>query len=352
MILSRRIPRILCVTLLIVACGPVPATQNPTNNPSSLPSVLPVANPSLDPTQLSTDIRPGTKGQRLELTGELEIPAGTSSYVILSANAPASTQVALFNLLMAPAWAEDAVGDGDEPISDAQIAELSATVNDEKVTVSVDKIEDQPDGAKLVQYTLKDVPTSEDNAVIVFSSPSGSFKIKGVVPKLIAGLKKLDRFNVETTALSEIILNNPKKPRNLIETEIRNLVKTEAVQKLRDKIIEAFVKPGAQPARFEENLKGPLKEIVDSSPLPDYFDQIDKCRQRGLKCVQRPALPPLKERPIPAALAAIANQRQLVRVKVVQGTHPPTLLERTALLKLGPVNRLRECLLRKVHPCP
>ena len=349
--MTRRIPLILTTTLLLGACGPAPIGQNPTPAP----------------TQLSSDIRPGTKGQRLEFVeGEMEIPSGTSSYAIQSANAAQMAQAGgkqLMNLLIPPALAEeeaeDAAEPGDEPISDEQIEKLTATIDGEKVTLEIKSILDLEDGGKLVAYTLRNVPTTEANAIIEFSSPSGSFKLKGVLPKIAVGLRKLaDRFNLETTALAEAILANPEKPRHLTAEEIHRLAKTDEVQKLRDKIYTHLVESGEHPGRFDDLVRTDVKALLPGSALEVFLKNHENCHRRGPQCAAKPALPPEKPHPIPDAIQALIRHRQEIRLRLIAGlltptaTHPATLEERAKLLQMLPVTRRFACITRHISPCP
>lgn len=349
--MRRRLHSTLLILLLLGACAPAPLGQTPSgNSPGNPPLALPSSG-----TDVSSDIRPGSKGQRLEFTGEMEIPAGTSSYAIQSASAAGSKgsmRTALLNLLMPPALAQEAVSEGDEPISDSQIANLTATVDGQAVRIIIDKISETQDGSKRVSYTLKDVPEVDQNAIIEFSSPSGSFKIKGVVAKLDASVKQLDTFDVETTALAEVLLNHPKKVKNLTGTEIKALLKSEAVQKLRDAVLQLFVQPAAKPVKFEIGVQASVQEVLQDQDLNTFLDQDEACFQRRAQCTQKPALPPAVEHPIPTALKAQINRRQQLRVRLVAGVHAPTASERADLLKLGLLARLKECVKLKVSPCP
>lgn len=350
--MRRRIHSTLLILSLLGACAPAPLGQTPAgNSPGNPPLALPSSG-----TDVSSEIRPGSKGQRLEFTGEMEIPAGTSSYAIQSASAAHAKdamRTALLNLLMPPAQAQEAaVSDGDEPISDSQIANLTATVDGQAVRIIIDKISDTEDGSKRVSYTLKDVPEVNQNAIIEFSSPSGSFKIKGVVAKLDASVKQLDTFDVETTALAEVLINHPKKVKNLTGAEIKALLKSEAVQKLRDAVLQLFVQPASKPVKFETGVKASVDEVLQDQDLTTFLDQDATCSQRGAQCTQKPALPPAVEHPIPTALKTLINRRQQLRVRLVVGVHAPTASERADLLKLGILARLKECVRLKVAPCP
>lgn len=344
--MKRPLILLFCATLSLGACSPTPVAQ-PTASAPTPPLAL--ASPT---DTLSSEIRPGSKGQRLEFSGEMEIPAGTSSYAIQSAAVDNGVRLALQNLLMPPAYAEDEIADGDEPISDSQITELTARVNGEKVDLTITRIVTQDDGALIVSYKLKNVPPSEDNAIIEFTSPSGAFKIKGVAAELSAGNSNLGRFDVETTALAEALLNQPVRPKHLSAAQLKSLLKSEAVQTLRDQVLELFVKPAAKPQPFETGLKAVVQQTLPGSSLARYLEQAAKCGDQGNKCPTPPVLPPAEAKPIPTTLATAIRRRQTLRQQLLQDTHPPTALERAELLQLGPLLRLKACVQRKISPCP
>lgn len=353
--MTRQLSLFLSTSLLIAACAstPVPGPTQSTPDPSLA--------------SLTSDIRPGSKGQRLELTdleGELVIPAGTSAYTIQTAQAAGipKQQVAWLNLLMPPAQAQEngststATADttiGDAVLDAGQLKKLTAKVNQQQVTVQILTTQDQTDGSVIISYRLKDVPVSDENAIIEFASPSGRLKIKGVLAKIAKDMKLSERFSVETTALAEAIENSSDVHKTLSEDQLRELAQDETVQKLRDKIYEVFVQP-MQNQRFDDIIKPLAKTLLQNSALDRYLKALRQCKQRGPACTSPPAPPPRVERQL---LQENPTLREEIRVRVSirrqpAGTRRPTLEERDKLLAMPNVQRRIACRERQLFPCP
>lgn len=340
--MTGRIALTLCWLLAAGACSPAPVSQVDPNSS----------------TQVNNQIRPGSKGQRLELTdldGEMVIPAGTSAYTIQSAQAAQS--FALEHLLLAPAYAEEANNPDDEPIRDEQIRRLKASIAGQEIKLEILAIADTSEGSKIVSYRLKDLPITEENVIVEFSSPSGSFKLKGIFPKVSKNLsKQLTRVDIETTALVEAIETSPDRENNYSETEISHLLKTDTVQQIRDKIYEHFVK-GERDKKFEDIIQAQARAILANSTLRLFLRQRQQCNKQR-QCTQKPVLPASSERALPESLQAQIRQRVLKRlrntanVNLALGIHPASEEERILLLKLGPIARRAACIERKISPCP
>lgn len=356
--MTRQLSFFLAASLLMAACAANPAVTPPTQS---------TPDPNL--ASLKSDIRPGSKGQRLELTeleGEMVIPAGTSAYTIQStqaASAPKAQQVAWLNLLMPAAHAQEAQSAtptstadaalGDAPLESNQLKKLTAKVNQKAVTVQILSTQDQSDGSVIISYRLRDVPVTDENAIIEFASPSGRLKIKGVLPKIAKDMKLSERFSVETTALAEALENSSDPEKSLTEEQLRQLAKDETVQKLRDKIYEMFVQP-PQNQRYDDVVKSIARTLIQNSPLERYLNALRQCQQRGPACAKPPLPPPQVERQLLQENPALMEE---IRVRVgirlqPLGTRRPTLAERDKLL-LMPLNQRRlACRDLRVYPCP
>ena len=331
---ARLSPLILCC-LLFGACAPT--------------SPVVEQNPQANLSPIQTDIRPGSKGQRLELLeGELLIPAGTSAYAIQSASLSSRLATA-FELLIAPAYADDST-EADDLIETEQLKQLTARVNGEVIRFELLTSQEQSNGDLLVTFRLRDVPASDENIVFEFASPSGALKLKGVLPKLPIGTRKLvERFDIESTALAEAIEQVNENERDLSEDELKRLAKSAVVQDIRDKVYEHLLN-SPKGKRFDEVLPAQARNLVQNSPLKTYVEQRKQCKQRA--CPRQPELPPRAARPVAQAVLQVAENRQAIRLNLISQTRSPTAEERTMLLRLGPLARSRACRERKIYPCP
>ncbi len=353
--MTRPLSLFLVTSLLMAACSSAPTTAPTQSSPD----------PSLN--TLHSDIRPGSKGQRLEfaqLEGEMVIPAGTSAYSIQSASQtalfkPSSTQPAWLELFTPAAQAQEtdpniSRQEGDEPLEEAQLKKLTVRVNQQSVSAEILSAVTQTDGSVVVSFRLKNVPTTDNNAIIELASPSGRLKIKGVVAKIDQDIKLSERFDVGTTALAETLELSDNK--NLTADQLRKLAKDETVQKLRDKIYELFIKP-PKDQRFDDVIRPIARGLVQNSAVERYLVELRQCSLR--RCNNPPASPPEVERQLlhenPALLTEV-NRRVRLRVRLQAQTSSTnrqvTQAELDRLMSLGPVLRRAACRELKVSPCP
>lgn len=345
--------------------------------------------PSSDSVSVSTDIRPTSKGQRLELAsleGELEVPAGTSSYVIQSADY-ALAQAPVLDWIMPAAEAQENTDPtGDEPLDPALLAEMQVTVNGETVDFEILKTEEDENGNLIVTYRLKNVPVTDDNAIVEFASPSGAFKIKGLVPRIAQDMKRFDeRFTPDSTALVEVIQQYLPNARGLTQEQIDHLQRTSFVQQARNQILGVFIQPPdpRHPPRFDDEIPKKIKDL----PLPPDFQtwvgEAKQCFQerrsqprRGQApqpCASPPPLPPRADSPppLPASIQKVIQRRLEFRKERRQDAPPPPPpsdestaspapreqvptgpLTMEEILNLGPVVRRAYCIRSNINPCP
>ena len=237
-------------------------------------------------------------------------------------------------LILPPAYAQEAelsASEEDQNIQEDQIKALKVSLDGVEVAFDVLSVQVQADGSQNVLCRLKKVPVSDENAILEFSSKSGSFKLNALIPKVSKDLKKLrDKITVETSAVVKLLELSPDRDKDFSESEIRQLAKTEDAHKIRDKIYEHLVK-GLKGKKLDEAIKDTLAEVKKSSA----------------QCQQMPDLPRIVERAIPKELSDSISQRLLIR----QG-RPATEEEKAKLMQLGPVARRAACLERRINPCP
>jgi hypothetical protein len=271
----------------------------------------------------------------------------------------------LASFWLPPAYADE----DDQAISEAQIRHLQATIAGKAVKFEVLKITEDADGNKLVNYRLKDLPLSDENVIIEFSSPSGSFKLKGIFPKIVADLPKaFTRIDIDTTALTLALQSMADDENDFSESELQTLIKSETVQEIRNQIYAHFLQ-GQVGQGFEDSLKSQVQLLVSNSPLKQLLAERRQCKAQH-NCTPAFQMPPQKEKALPETLQKLIRQRLQKRAateKLVlaplapnqtdqsaqneQG-HAPTEQEKEALLKLGPIARKRACLEKQIQPCP
>lgn len=358
--MTRSLTLLLCaLTVSLGACQ------------SSLPATTPSGAPSAP--VVSNDIRPSTKGQRLEFVeGELVIPAGTSSFVVQSEpTTVARVDWQFSNWLMPAAHAEesnsDEIDEGDAPIEEAELEKLLATVDGEPVEMEIVQVSEDAEHNKIVTYRLKNVPVSETSVVIEFSSPTGGFKLGGVVPQIREDMKRFEqRFDLESTAVVQAVQHVLKQTQGLKLTreELERLKKTQTVQNLRNQVYEHFVKPMPQPN--QPNRPRPLDERLNpgefvTADLQAYLRAVQQCSARERRNCAKPALPPSAEQPVPQPLRQEVDRRLQVRQRFFvapadqptpAGTRLPTLLDLQKLRGLMPEQRKAYCRDQRVYPCP
>lgn len=360
----------LALLLTLAACQ-TPTASVPASPASGAPDNL----------SLSQDFRPGSKGQRLELIeGEMLIPAGTNYFVIQSAPLALGTQAALLNWLTPPAQADTA--EEDQPIQQAQLEKLVARVNGENVDFEVLDVEENTNGDLLVRYRLKNVPVTEDNALIEFESPSGAFKMKALHPPIALGLQRLsERLDLESTAVVEAVRHAGLPLRGYSPTELERLKQAGFVQEIRNVVYEHFVAPPTpqRPPRFDENRQKYPPPQADVA-FQRYAQERMAC-QRSPRACQRPPEPPRAlQRAVPQPLQERIQRREQIRRRgPLQPPPPPPAapVEATApvsspapqptgplspedlseaqlqrLLEMGPLMRREYCLRYQINPCP
>ena len=328
------------------------------------------SNPDSSSVTQSSDIRPSTKGQRLELAsleGEMLIPAGTSSFVIQSTYTVA--QGPLLEWFMPSAQAEDTIESGDEPIDLESLNQLQATVDGEDVELEILKTEKDLNQDTIVYYRLKKVPVTEDNAIIEFYSPSGGFKMKAIIPKIAENMRRLDqRLTPESTALVAYLktLGKIDKPKGFTTEEIESLQKTDLVQNIRNQIYDIYIRPSKErkPPHFDEELKRRVEQLPVSPEQRTYIDRARVCFQNPEKCGSHPTLPPRAEQPIPTALRTEVERRLEVRRRFFESNaplpvsrmgsvpRPLTAEEIQNLQNMGPAQRRLICVQKLIQPCP
>lgn len=247
----------LSLLLMVMSCTPqsMPGstseqqTSTPTESIATVPDTSTVLPGDVT---VSTDIRPGPNGPKLELTdleGEVLIPAGTSSFVVQSAT-QLSFATRAMQVIVPPAYAEIS---GDETIEIADVESFVALVDDEEVTMEVLSLEETDEG-QVLNYRLKDVPVSEDNALVEIKSKSGGFAVRGVVEKISKDHPKIEeRFDMDSTALAYILESlGDERPRNLDQERLAMLKTQAAVQQLKVRLYQQFIDPeleqGSRPA--------------------------------------------------------------------------------------------------------
>lgn len=349
----RSLSLYLCLSL--VACSAAPL---------STPS--PAASGSI---QISQDIRPGSKGQRLEFVeGELVIPAGTNAFFLQAETSSfAQASLKLMNVLIPAALAQEEISiDEDAPITQTDLNLLTATVDGQAVDVQILKLdEDLITHDQIVTYRLKDVLVTGGNVLIEFSSPSGALKLGAVLPALDVRLKRIEtRLDLDSTAVAELVrfyLENQNldlRKLSLSRTEIDALIKTETAQQLRNEIYKHYVKPNGQkkPPRFEQAIS--VKDFI-TEQFGAYIQKLKPCvsRQNPQAC-GRPTPPPQMTRALPSEPRAFAQKRIQKRLQLQPvgtppvDTHPPRAIELRALIGKSAAERRQYCREQAIFPCP
>ncbi len=277
---------------LLAACAPV---SPPTTSPSPAATVSPASSltssNTIQNTTTQTDIRPNSKGQRLEVgevEGEFSLPSGTSAFLVQS-------QIAHFNpvnldlLLGAPAYAQGMDENAVDEISDDQIRQFKARIDDEAVTMVIDKISRDANGDRIVAYHLTQVPILEINQVLEFYSPSETINLKGLLPKIKANVRTRlnQRIDLDSTAALEVVQRDTGAiVHQITPDELRDLAKRPEVIEFRD-----FMKVQI---KRKDNKKRKFTNIIeDFDPktriLPKLQSKLDDLNTRQLKqCAQNP----------------------------------------------------------------
>lgn len=276
----------LCLLLsLLAACAPAtPPTTSPSPAALSSPaSNLTSGNPIQTTPTTQTDIRPNSKGQRLEVgevEGEFSLPSGTSAFL-------AQGQLAHFNLdllLGAPAYAQSV-----DEISDEQILQFKARIDDEAVTMVIDKISRDAKGDRVVAYHLTQVPVLEINQVLEFYSPSETINLKGLLPTIKANARTRlsQRVDLDSTAAIEVIQRDADSVvHQITPDELSELSKRPEVIEFREFIQVQIKRKDNKQRKFTAIIEefDPKTKI-----LPKLQDKLDDLNTRQLKqCAQNP----------------------------------------------------------------
>lgn len=285
----------------------------------SLPQDLPQATSAQGalntPPVVSTDIRPGPNGPKLELTeleGELLIPTGTRAFVLQS-ETPLALSVSVRNALTPPVHAAESEG---SVIDLEDVQQLSASVNGEVVPLEVLGLEDSEEG-QILFYRLKDVPVSDSSALIEFKSQSGSFVVRGLIEKVDQKMRRIDeRFDLDSTALAYIWESlGDERPQKLDKKSLALLKQQRAVQQLKNSLYQHMLRPerrpNQKPVPVKDFLPPVISQVLQADPeVKNYLQGAQRCdnlRRRGNAC-SLPELKPMKRQPLPSPL-----RRQLSR---------------------------------------
>ncbi len=273
--------RLCLLVSLLAACAP--ATP-PTTSPS--PATALTSSNTIQNTTTQTDIRPNSKGQRLEVgevEGEFSLPSGTSAFLVQS-------RMVHFNhfnldlLLGAPAYAQSM-----DEISDDQIRQFKARIDEEAVTMVIDKISRDANGERVVAYHLTQVPVLEINQVLEFYSPSETINLKGLLPQIKANVRTRlsQRVDLDSTAAVEVIQRDGDSVvHQITPDELRELAQRPEVIEFRD-----FMKVQI---KRKENKQRNFSAIIDdfdlkAKVLPKLQAKLDDLNARQLKqCAQNP----------------------------------------------------------------
>lgn len=307
----------LSLLLLTLSCTSQSLPQNTVSQSTANPVMVDQA--AVTPPLISTDIRPGPNGPKLELTdleGELLIPAGTSSFVLQSdATLALSTRIGQY--LIPPVYAAESE---DASIGLADVQKLSASVNGQGVPLEILGLENSEEG-QILFYRLKDVPVSDSSALIEFKSQSGSFVVRGLVEKVDLKMQKIEeRFDLDSTALAYIWESlGDDRPKKLDKKSLDLLKQQNAVQQLKNRLYEHMIRPdlrsNQKPVPVNDFLPPVISQTLQADPeVRSYLEQTQRCNnfQRQDRCIL-PELKPMERQPLPPSLLRQAAQRELVR---------------------------------------
>lgn len=295
--------RLSLATLVLCTAGFLACTPSPSSTTG------PLAGPVVtDTTVSSSEIRPNSKGQRLEygeIEGDFIIPAGTSTFLVQAqplALSPMSW------LIGSPAWAA-------EEITDAQIRLFRARVDGESVEMNILAIQSTAAGERKVSYRIKQVPALEYTQLLEFYSPSETIQLKGIISQVQANqLTRLSEpVDLDTTAVLEAVGRDESTYIHQLSMEdIRTLAQKPEVQSFREFLKQELKRRENKAQKFSAlterfDIKGKvlpvLRTRLDALKARDLNQckaDPDKCRQRLLQC--RPT--PLKRCPRPDDILA------------------------------------------------
>jgi len=262
---------------LLAACAPATAPTTSASPATTLTST------AIQTTPTQTDIRPNSKGQRLEVgevEGEFSLPSGTSSFLVQSQMAHLNLDL----LLGAPAFAQTA-----DELSDEQIRQFKARVDEQAVEMVIDKISRDANGDRVVAYHLKQVPVLEINQVLEFYSPSETLNLKGLLPQIKANARTRlsQRVDLDSTAAIEVIQRESDSVVHQISPdELRDLAKRPEVLAFRD-FLQTQIK---RKENKQRNFNAIVNEFdLKNKVLPKIQTKLDDLNTRQLKqCALNP----------------------------------------------------------------
>ncbi len=313
----------LSLLCLVVSCV-VPA--NPQINAS--PPLPETVNAVPKVGSVNTDIRPGPNGPKLELVtleGELLIPTGTSAFVVQGA-----TQISLVSQMMRvlspPAYA--AVSE-DEDIEAEDIQAFTASVNGQIVPMTVlDRVE--TDAGQVISYRLEQVPTSDNNVMLEFKSPSNAFVIRGLVEKIEKTTTRLsERFDLDSTALAYLWESlGDARPERLNQDNLNLLKKQSSVQEVKQALYQHYIRPEMKSAQQAQAVRNVLSPVLNQALQKDtaaqtYLKKVRACQQTTVPC----GLPALQDRQVqelPPVLVRLAELREAARKKKRESRSRPS----------------------------
>ncbi|PIQ26300.1 hypothetical protein COW36_15080 [bacterium (Candidatus Blackallbacteria) CG17_big_fil_post_rev_8_21_14_2_50_48_46] len=317
---------LLLLSLQVSACtsaGP-PASTASSQPVAQASTSLTNQNPALENTVTSTEIRPNSKGQKLEfgeVEGDLIIPAGTSSFLVQS-------QFALLNLdfiLGAPAYAQTS-----DEISEEQIRQFKARVDGEDVKLTIQKISRNAEGDRVINYLLPEVPALDYTQVLEFYSPSNTLSFKGLVPQVRQNIRTRlnDPVDLDSTAVLEIVSRDQDfYVHQMSANDIKELKENQEIKDFRRYLKEELTNKANRLRKFEDiankydintRVLPKVKPILDAAISKD----LQICRTNPQECLSR-----LQQcRPTP--LKRCPQPEQLLRQARSQALRPGILIPR------------------------
>lgn len=277
--------RLSLLALLICVCGSCTSSLS-TGTASTATSVM-TASPGA-----SHDIRPNSKGQRLEygeIEGEFIIPSGTSAFLVQSQPSSLSALHWIFGF---PAWAE-------EVLTDQEIRLFKARVDGETVEMNILNIQSGAGGEYRVHYLLKQVPVLEYTQLLEFYSPSETIVLKGIVPQIQANQRTRlsEPVDLDTTAVLEVVGRDENFYIHQLSIEdIRTLAQKPEVQNFRNFLKQELQRQDNRAQQFSAiaarfDIKGKvlpaLRTRLDTLIARDVEQckaEPKRCRQRWLQC--------------------------------------------------------------------
>lgn len=317
--------RVYTLSLLCLVVSCVAPTNPQTHASQPLPETV---NAVPEVTSVNTDIRPGPNGPKLELVtleGELLIPAGTSAFVVQGAPQISFT-TQMMRVVSPPAYAATSE---DEDIETEDLQAFTASVNGQIVPMTVlDRVE--TDAGQLISYRLEQVPTSENNVMIEFKSPSNAFVIRGLVEKIEKTTTRLsERFDLDSTALAYLWESlGDARPERLNQDNLNLLKKQSSVQEVKQALYQHYIRPAMRSAQQAQEVRNVLSPVLNQALQKDtaaqtYLKKARECQQKAVAC----GLPALQDRQVqtfPAVLVRLAELREAARKKKRESRSRPS----------------------------